>query len=65
MAIRRTDRLDSGEDSGADERAACPVRVRGHERAAAERAADLRTQLARAEEFAATHRARLTGPAPE
>ncbi|XIE81837.1 hypothetical protein AB6O49_14575 [Streptomyces sp. SBR177] len=35
------------------------ARVRGYERAAAERVAELRAQLARAEEFAASLRARL------
>lgn len=64
MVIRRTDRLDSGEDLGADEREACPDRVRGHERAAAILAAAPRTQPGRAEESAAALRARLTGPRP-
>ncbi|MDF3301717.1 MerR family transcriptional regulator [Streptomyces tropicalis] len=54
-----TDRLDSGEVLTADEREGCLERVRGFERAAAERVTDLRTQLARAEEFAAALAARL------
>ncbi|MEK9520200.1 MerR family transcriptional regulator [Streptomyces sp. NPDC087908] len=45
-----------------EERAALVARVRGYERAAAERVAELRAQLARAEEFAASLReTRLTG----
>ncbi len=42
-----------------DERAALVARVRRYEEAAAERVAELRAQLARAEEFAASLRARL------
>jgi DNA-binding transcriptional MerR regulator len=62
--LHATDRLDSGEELSAGEREECLERVRGFERAAAERVADLRTQLARAEEFAATLRERLTSVAP-
>ncbi|MEU7699323.1 MULTISPECIES: MerR family transcriptional regulator [unclassified Streptomyces] len=44
-----------------DERAALVARVRGYEQAAAERVAELRAQLARAEEFAdSLRRTRLT-----
>ncbi|MFH9727011.1 MerR family transcriptional regulator [Streptomyces sp. NPDC017254] len=44
-----------------DERAGLLARVRGYERAAAERVAELRAQLARAEEFAdSLRRTRLT-----
>ncbi len=44
-----------------DERAALVARVRGYERAAAERVAELRAQLSRAEEFAdSLRRTRLT-----
>ncbi|MEW1643943.1 MerR family transcriptional regulator [Streptomyces sp. NPDC091219] len=60
-----TDRLDSGETLPASERAELLERIRGFERAAQERVADLRTQLARAEEFAVTLAERLTRtPAP-
>ncbi|WP_412565992.1 MerR family transcriptional regulator [Streptomyces decoyicus] len=55
-----TDRLDAGTDLPAGERAALLERVRGFEDAAQQRVADLRTQLARAEEFADTLRERLT-----
>ncbi|GAA0448142.1 hypothetical protein GCM10010361_10070 [Streptomyces olivaceiscleroticus] len=43
----------------ADEREALLDRVRGYERAAAERVEKLRVRLARAEDFAATLRTRL------
>ncbi len=53
--LEATDRLDrGGEQLPADERARLLERVRGFEQAARQRVADLRTQLARAEEFAAT-----------
>ncbi|MBR8640419.1 MerR family transcriptional regulator [Streptomyces tuirus] len=55
-----TDRLDSGEELTANEREALLERVRGYEQGAAEQVEKLRTQLARAEEFAATLRERLT-----
>ncbi|MFD9504600.1 MerR family transcriptional regulator [Streptomyces sp. NPDC060035] len=57
-------RLDRDEDLTAAERDALVERVRTYERAAAEQVVRLRTQLARAEEFAGTLRARLqrTGP---
>ncbi|MEU6961468.1 MerR family transcriptional regulator [Streptomyces chrestomyceticus] len=54
-----TDRLDAGE-LRASERAALLERIRGYERDATEQVEKLRTQLARAEEFAATLRARLS-----
>jgi DNA-binding transcriptional MerR regulator len=53
-----TDRLDAPGTAGPD-RAALLDRVRAYEHAAARKIADLRTQLARAEEFAATLRDRL------
>lgn len=60
-----TDRLDSGETLSLAEHEALLDRIRGFERAAQERVADLRTQLARAEEFAVTLAERLTRtPAP-
>ncbi|MFF6980944.1 MerR family transcriptional regulator [Streptomyces sp. NPDC008343] len=54
-----TDRLDSGEELTSAERVALLERVRGYEQGAAEQVEKLRTQLARAEEFAATLRERL------
>ncbi|MEU9116456.1 MerR family transcriptional regulator [Streptomyces sp. NPDC048483] len=54
-----TDRLDSGEELSAEEREEGLAQVREFERMAAERVTDLQTQLARAEEFAATLRERL------
>jgi MerR family copper efflux transcriptional regulator len=60
-----TDRLDSGEGLSSEEREELLERIRGFEQAAQRRVADLRTQLARAEEFAATLAARLSRtPAP-
>ena len=55
-----TDRLDSGEELSAEEREELLERVRDFEQAAQQRVDNLRTQLARAEEFAATLRERLT-----
>ncbi|MGW3649428.1 MerR family transcriptional regulator [Streptomyces sp. NPDC000878] len=55
-----TDRLDSGEELLPADREELLERVRGFERAARQRVADLRTQLARAEEFATTLAERLT-----
>ncbi|MFG3129806.1 MerR family transcriptional regulator [Streptomyces tendae] len=53
--LEATDRLDRGDQQlSAGEREQLLERVRGFERAARQRVADLRTQLARAEEFAAT-----------
>ena len=60
-----TDRLDSGEELPPREREELLERIRGFEQAARQRVADLRTQLARAEEFAATLADRLARtPAP-
>ena len=61
--LRATDRLDSGDELSDGERNEALDRVRDFERRAAERVADLRTQLARAEEFAGTLRERLA-PVP-
>ncbi|MEU7040987.1 MerR family transcriptional regulator [Streptomyces varsoviensis] len=64
--LAATDRLDSGDTLSDDERRALLERVAGFERAAAERVTKLRTQLSRAEEFAATLRQRLAGvPSPQ
>ncbi|MCX5041341.1 MULTISPECIES: MerR family transcriptional regulator [Streptomyces] len=70
--LEATDRLDHGDGRlPADERERLLERVRVFERAARQRVADLRTQLARAEEFAATLADRIesataprTGDAP-
>lgn len=61
-----TDRLDAPGPGQPAEREELLERVRGFERAAAQRVADLRVQLERAEDFAATLRIRLepTTPAP-
>ncbi|WP_217168570.1 MerR family transcriptional regulator [Streptomyces sp. AC512_CC834] len=60
--LEATDRLDGGDAKlSAGEREELLERVRAFERAARQRVADLRTQLARAEEFAATLADRLTG----
>ncbi|MFJ6837061.1 MerR family transcriptional regulator [Streptomyces sp. NPDC091209] len=59
-----TDRLDSGEELPADEREALMGRMRAYERAAAQKIEDLRVQLARAEDFAATLLTRLDHPDP-
>ncbi|WP_328500496.1 MerR family transcriptional regulator [Streptomyces sp. NBC_00457] len=55
-----TDRLDSGEELAAEDREALLERVRRYEQGATEQVEKLRTQLARAEEFAATLREHLT-----
>jgi DNA-binding transcriptional MerR regulator len=52
--LAATDRLDTAAPSAGDERDALLERVRAYEEAAAQKIADLRVQLARAEEFAAT-----------
>ncbi|MBO8194962.1 MerR family transcriptional regulator [Streptomyces oryzae] len=57
--LTATDRLDSGAELSASEREQLLGRLRDFEEAAQRRVADLRTQLARAEEFAATLRERL------
>ncbi|MFF8322220.1 MerR family transcriptional regulator [Streptomyces bobili] len=54
-----TGRLDSDGPADIGERAALLERIRTYERAAAQKIDDLRVQLARAEDFAATLRARL------
>ncbi|GAA1411984.1 MerR family transcriptional regulator [Kitasatospora putterlickiae] len=54
-----TDRLDADDALGADQREALLERVRGYEQAATEQVEKLRVQLARAEDFARTLRARL------
>ncbi|AWN30684.1 MerR family transcriptional regulator [Streptomyces sp. NEAU-S7GS2] len=55
-----TDRLDSDEELSAADREELLKRARGFEEAAQQRVDNLRTQLARAEEFASTLRERLT-----
>ncbi|MFG2651027.1 MerR family transcriptional regulator [Streptomyces sp. NPDC048436] len=63
--LDRLDRLDSGEELSAEEHAELLECVRRFEIAASGQVAKLRTQLARAEEFAASLAARLTeAPAP-
>jgi DNA-binding transcriptional MerR regulator len=57
-----TDRLDEGGALGPDEREALLERLRAYERSAAQQVEKLRVQLARAEDFAATLRARLPEP---
>ncbi|MFF1399687.1 MerR family transcriptional regulator [Streptomyces sp. NPDC058287] len=57
--LEATDRLDSDVELPTAERGELLDRVQGFEQAAQQRVADLRTQLARAEEFAATLRERL------
>jgi DNA-binding transcriptional MerR regulator len=60
-----TDRLDSDEEPPPGEREELLDRLRGFERAAQQRVEDLRTQLSRAQEFAATLGQRLPrSPAP-
>ncbi|MFZ3572620.1 MerR family transcriptional regulator [Streptomyces sp. BH097] len=56
-----TDRLDATPPPEGEEREQLLDRVRHFEQAAADRVADLRKQLGRAEEFAGTLRARLDG----
>ncbi|MGW0863267.1 MerR family transcriptional regulator [Streptomyces sp. NPDC002611] len=57
--LAATDRLDSGDELRASDREELLERVRGFEQAAQRRVEDLRTQLGRAEDFAATLRDRL------
>ncbi|MFB7933339.1 MerR family transcriptional regulator [Streptomyces sp. NPDC056039] len=59
--LAATDRLDSGDELRAPDREELLERVRGFEQAAQRRVEDLRTQLERAEDFAATLRDRLGG----
>ena len=54
-----TDRLDAAEELPPEERAELLARIRTFEQAAQQRVEDLRTQLTRAEEFAATLAERL------
>ncbi|WP_202238326.1 MerR family transcriptional regulator [Actinacidiphila reveromycinica] len=61
--LAATDRLDAPDSSPA-EREALLERVRTYEVAAARKIEDLRVQLARAEDFAATLRTRLDQRAP-
>lgn len=57
--LEATDRLDSGKELPPKEREELLDRLRGFEEAAQQRMADLRSQLARTEELAATLRQRL------
>lgn len=59
--LEATDLLDTDTpaEAGAEEREKLLERVRGYEQAAQDRIADLRVQLSRAEDFAATLRGRL------
>lgn len=59
-----TDRLDAATGLDADERDALLERVRTYRQAADEQVAQLRIQLARAEDFAATLSARLEQSTP-
>ncbi|MFI6341233.1 MerR family transcriptional regulator [Streptomyces sp. NPDC050535] len=58
--LEATDRIDSGEELPPVVREQVLDRIRGFEQAAQQRVADLRTQLARAEEFATRLAERLT-----
>lgn len=60
-----TDRLDDGGELDPDEREVLLQRVREYEQSAAQQVERLRVQLARAEDFAATLRARLPECEPE
>ncbi|MER5422760.1 MerR family transcriptional regulator [Streptosporangium roseum] len=62
--LEATDRLDDPDRLEPDELDQLMERVRGYERIALDRIADLRTQLGRAEDFAATLHARLDQAAP-
>lgn len=64
--LEATDRLDAAGQPAEGERAALLERVRGYEAAATRKIEELQVQLSRAEEFAATLRARLEdgGPSP-
>lgn len=63
--LATTDRLDSGEELSPEQREELVARMRGFEQATQQRVRDLRTQLARAEEFAATLRAHLPHAEPQ
>ncbi|MCD7440849.1 MerR family transcriptional regulator [Streptomyces lincolnensis] len=58
--LEATDRLDADEELPPEEREALLERIRGFEHATRQRVEDLRTQMSRAEEFAATLARRLT-----
>uniref|UniRef100_UPI0035145CA0 MerR family transcriptional regulator n=1 Tax=Streptomyces calvus TaxID=67282 RepID=UPI0035145CA0 len=58
--LEATDRLDAGEELPPAEREELLARIRGFEETTRQRMDDLRTQLSRAEEFAATLARRLT-----
>lgn len=60
-----TDRLECGDGLSPAQREELVARMRGFEQATQERVRDLRTQLARAEEFAATLRAHLPRAEPQ
>jgi len=60
--LEATDRLDAADLTSGPERDALLDRVSAYEQAAAKKIQDLHIQLARAEEFAATLRARLDRP---
>ncbi|MEV0122138.1 MerR family transcriptional regulator [Streptomyces sp. NPDC050703] len=62
--LEATGRLDSGDGLPAEEREQLLRRVREYERAAVRKIDELRVQLGRAEEFAATLRARLKPAEP-
>ncbi|MGW7438516.1 MerR family transcriptional regulator [Streptomyces sp. NPDC054849] len=62
--LEATDRLDAGDDLETAERAALLERLHAYEQAAADQVAKLRVQLARAEDFAATLRGRLSVAQP-
>ncbi|MEU9352682.1 MerR family transcriptional regulator [Streptomyces griseoloalbus] len=59
--LEATDRLDADEALPPEEREELLARIRGFEEVTRQRMDDLRTQLSRAEEFAATLAERLTG----
>ncbi|MGW3985526.1 MerR family transcriptional regulator [Streptomyces sp. NPDC004830] len=61
--LEATDRLDSGEELGPQAREELLDRLRGYEQAARRRVEDLRVQLSRAEDFAATLAERLAASA--
>jgi MerR family copper efflux transcriptional regulator len=60
--LEATDRLDTGAELLPEEHEELLDRIRGFEQAAQRRVEDLRTQLAQAEEFAATLAEHLTRP---
>ncbi|SNS66261.1 DNA-binding transcriptional regulator, MerR family [Actinacidiphila glaucinigra] len=60
--LEAIDRLDAADPPAGDDRQALLDRVRAYEQDAARKIEELRVQLSRAEDFAATLRTRLTGP---